>query len=142
MWIIRRLKALGASEADMLKVLRAQVLSHLHFASPAWSTLITSHENTQIKALLRTELFLVFGQRHQSFNWALREAKILTLKQQRSKEFEKFTKNCLKSPKFSTWFVKTKKTDQINTRRDKPRFKPVPARTRAFARSAIPQMIL
>ena len=48
MWIIRRLKALGASEADMLKVLRDQVLSHLHFASPAWSTLITSQENTQI----------------------------------------------------------------------------------------------
>ena len=99
---------MGASEADMLKVLRAQVLGHLHFASPAWSTLITSQENTQIEAVLRTGLYLVFGQRHQSFSWALREAKMSTLKQQRSKEFTKFTKNCLKSPKFSTWFVRPK----------------------------------
>ena len=35
MWIVRRLKALGENESEVLKVLRAQVLSVLHFASPA-----------------------------------------------------------------------------------------------------------
>jgi hypothetical protein len=35
MWIVRRLKALGASEVDLLKVLRFQVLSVLQFAVPA-----------------------------------------------------------------------------------------------------------
>ena len=35
MWIIWRRKALGASEADLLSVLRYQVLSVLQFAVPA-----------------------------------------------------------------------------------------------------------
>ena len=50
MWVVRRLKSLGASEQELLKVLQAQVLSVLHFASPAWSTLITSQENAKIES--------------------------------------------------------------------------------------------
>ena len=53
MWVVRRLKALGASEQELLNVLRAQVLSVLHFASPAWSTQITVQENTQIESVYR-----------------------------------------------------------------------------------------
>ena len=35
MWVIRRLKALGASEKELLIVLRAQLLGVLQFATPA-----------------------------------------------------------------------------------------------------------
>ena len=41
MWVIRRLKSLGAGERELLSVLRAQVLSVLQLASPAWSTQMT-----------------------------------------------------------------------------------------------------
>ena len=41
MWVIRRLKALGASEKELLSVLRAQVLRVLQFATPPWRTLLT-----------------------------------------------------------------------------------------------------
>ena len=142
MWVVRRLKALGASETEMLNVLRAQVLSVLHFASPAWSTQISARESSQIESVLRTGLYLVYGQRYLSFSWALRQAKMTTLKEQRSKMFVKFTKNCLSNPKFQKWFVKTDTSSNIrNTRRQKPRFRPIPARTRAYERSAIPQMV-
>jgi hypothetical protein len=38
MWIVRRLKAAGATEKQLLVVLRCQVLSVLQFAIPAWTT--------------------------------------------------------------------------------------------------------
>ena len=142
MWIVRRLKALGASEQDLLKVLRAQVLSVLQFASPAWSTLITAHESARIESVLKTGLFLVYGHRYESFSWALREANWSSLEDQRTRYFEKFTQNCLKNKKFQNWFVRMEdSTEGVVTRRRKARFKPVPTRTASYARSAIPQIV-
>ena len=51
MWIIRRLKSLGASEADLLSVLRCQVLSVLQFAVPAWTTMLTKEESINIESV-------------------------------------------------------------------------------------------
>ena len=95
MWVVRRLKALGASEQELLKVLRAQVLSVLQFATPAWSTLLTGQESNKIESVLRTGLYLVYGERFKSFSWALREAKIFSMKEQRTRMFEKFTRNSI-----------------------------------------------
>ena len=67
MWVIRRLKALGAGEQELLKVFRAQVLSVLQFATPAWSTLLTGQESNRIESVLRTGLYLVYGERFQPF---------------------------------------------------------------------------
>ena len=141
MWVVRRLKALGASEQDLLNVLRAQVLSVLHFASPAWSTQITAQENRMIESVLKTGLYLVYGARYESFSWALNKAKISSLKDQRSKMFLTFTKNCIKNKKFNKWFVKYDDRNSASTRLQKPRFKPVTTRTKAYAQSPIPQMI-
>ena len=141
MWVVRRLKLLGASEQDLLTVLRAQVLSVLHFASPAWSTLITAQENKQIESVLRTGLYLVYGARYESFSWALSEANISSLQDQRSSMFLRFTNNCIKNPKFNKWFVKNDNQYSVSTRQQKSRFKPIPTRTKAYERSAIPQMV-
>ena len=141
MWVVRRLKSLGASEQDLLTVLRAQVLSVLQFASPAWSTLITAQENKQIESVLKTGLYLVYGARYESFSWALSEANISSLQDQRSSMFLRFTKNCIRNPKFNKWFVKNDNHYSVPTRQQKPRFKPIPTRTRAYERSAIPQMV-
>ena len=51
MWVIRRLKALGACEADLLDVLRCQVLSVLQFAVPAWTTMLTKAESKSIESV-------------------------------------------------------------------------------------------
>ena len=131
MSIVRRLKTPGASEQDLLKVLRAQVFS------PAWSTLITAHESARIESVLKTGLFLVYGNRYESFLWALRESKMNSLEDQRRKHFERFTQNCLKNQKFQDWFVRTEVSmDRVATRRQKPFFKPVPTRTASYAKSA------
>ena len=141
MWIIRRLKALGASEADLLNVLRCQVLSVLQFAVPAWTTMLTKAESKSIESVQRTGLYLIFGARFRSYSWALQEANMKTQAEQRSKLFEKFTRACVKSNKFSKWFCKTDNSQAMATRSRKTTFKPVPTRTKAYAKSPIPQMV-
>ena len=141
MWVVRRLKSLGASDKELLSVLRAQVLSVLQFATPAWSTLITEKESAQIESVLKTGLYLVYGKRYESFSWALRQANILSLREQRQKVFSNFTKGCINSDKFKKWFAISEEPTGTLTRSKKPRFKPIPFRTQAFAKSAIPQMV-
>ena len=85
MWIIRRLKTLGASEVDLLRVLRYQVLSVLQFAVPAWTTMITRAEARNIESVQKTGLYLIFGARFRSYSWALREANMCTQEEQRQK---------------------------------------------------------
>ena len=141
MWIIRRLKALGASETDQISVLRCQVLSVLQFAVPAWTTMLTKAESRSIQSVQKTGLYLIFGSRFRSYSWALKEAQMRTQVEQRQKIFEKFTKTCISSKKFSKWFCKTENSQTIITRSKKMRFKPVVTRTKAFANSPIPQMV-
>ena len=59
----------------------------------------------------------------------------------RQKIFEKFTRTCISSKKFSKWFCKAESSQAIRRRSNKVRFKPVVARTKAFANSPIPQMV-
>jgi hypothetical protein len=141
MWVIRRLKSLGASEQELLNVLRAQVISVLQFASPAWSTLITAKESSQIESVLKTGLFLVYGHRFQSFLWALTEAKMNSLQDQRTKMFQVFTQKCIANKKFQKWFVLSEVSSVSVTRQKQKKYKTVPTRTEGFARSAIPKMI-
>ena len=139
MWVVRRLKAVGASEQEMLKVLRCQVLSVLHFAVPAWTTMLGQGEINRIESVQKTGLYLVYGPRYRSCVWPLQQAKnynFTTLKM-----FDKFTRACLRSPKFSKWFMKSEDSRGVSTRSTTHMFKPVPARTSAYAKSAIPQMV-
>ena len=141
MWIIRRLKAMGASPEQMLPVLRAQVLSTLNFASPAWSTMLSKSEKSQIESVLKTGLYLVYGPRYRSFNWALNQSQMVSLEDQRKKAFIKFTKDCTRSDKFKGWFSENKEAVGVQTRSERHKYKEVPVRTKAFAKSAIPQMV-
>ena len=97
MCIVRRLKTVGASEQDLPKVLRAQVLSVLQFSTPAWSTLLTAVERARIESDLKTGLFLVYGERDDYFIWALKQAQMFSLEKQRTKVFRTFTQDCMKS---------------------------------------------
>ena len=76
------------------------------------------------------------------FSWALREANISSLEDQRTRHFEKFTQNSLKNKKFQNWYLRMEdNTEGVVKRRGKAHFKPVQTRTASYARSAIPQMV-
>ena len=100
-------------------------------------------ESRKIESVLKTGLHLVYGSRFKSVNWALRQANMCTVEDQRTKMFKSFTQDCLKSTKFKNWFLATEDTDRqgVITRHQKPRIKPVYTRTSAYAGSDIPQMV-
>jgi hypothetical protein len=141
MWIIRRLEALGASVPDLINVHRCQVLSVLQFAVPAWTTMISKAESRSIESVQKTGLYLIFGAKFRSYTWALKQAGIKTQAEQRSKIFEKFTRACTTSKKFSKWFCKSDASNLMTTRSKKVQFKPVLTRTKYYANSPIPQMV-
>ena len=141
MWVIQRIKSLGACEANLLNVLRCQVLSVLQFAVPAWTTMLIKSESKSIESVQKTGLYLIYGAKFRSYTWALQEANMRTQVEQRRKLFEKFTKACVRSQKFSKWFCKTNNTQLMTTQSRKVRFKPAPARTQQYANSPIPQMV-
>ena len=61
MWIIRRLKMLGASRSRLIDVLQKQVLSVLQLAVPAWDCFLTCQERTDLERVLKTGLRIIWG---------------------------------------------------------------------------------
>ena len=50
LWILRRLKALGADKTELIDVYKKQVLSVLELGVPVWAPGLTKHEVTQIES--------------------------------------------------------------------------------------------
>ena len=118
---------------DMLRVLT--------FAVPAWTTMLTKCEINQIESILKVGLYLVYGQRYISYEWALSEARMLSLESQRNTILTKFTKKCINSDKFSKWFSLNDNTNLgVNTRSVKDKYRSVTARTLAYKKSPLPQI--
>ena len=49
LWVLRRLKILGASEKELLDVYQKQVRSVLELAVPVWQPALTTQEKKQIE---------------------------------------------------------------------------------------------
>ena len=102
--------------------------------------MITKKESGMIERVLKTSLQVIYQNNYISFQHALARSKMKSLSQRRKDLIFKFSQKAGKSIQYSDWFVKVK--SQQNTRRAKPRFKPVPCRTTRFQRSALPAMSL
>ena len=103
--------------------------------------MISKAESRSIEAVQKTGLYLIYGAKFRSYNWALNQAGMKTQAEQRSNIFEKFTRACTNSKKFSKWFCKSDRSNEMTTRSKKVPFKPVLTRTKYYANSPIPQMV-
>ena len=139
LWLVRRLKALGASKTDLLDVLQKQVLSTLYLGAPAWSCQVTEAEKTDLNRVLKCGLHIIFGQNYLNFKNALSMANIPSVTEKLEKMTIKFAIKSAKNEKFQHWF-KPKPANSLVTRSLKLKYEPVPARTTRFADSPIPQM--
>ena len=61
MWMIRRLKRLGASYEDLLDVYYKQIRSILEFAVPVWNSSITGEHIAQLERIQKTSLHVILG---------------------------------------------------------------------------------
>ena len=139
MWLIRRLKAMGASTTQLLDCLQKQILSVLWLGAPAWYCMLTQYEKNDLDRVLKVGLRIIYGDSYGGFENALLLSMIKRPTVMLSKITEKFALKSMKHEKFRHWFQE-QDTQTVNTRRKKNKYVDIYARTDRYGRSPIPQL--
>jgi hypothetical protein len=139
LWMLRRLKPLGATVEELLDVYDKQIRCMVEFAAPVWTSGLTLAEENQIERVQKAAFAIMLDQEYNSYARALTKLNRTTLNLRRHELNLKFAKKALKSEKFSHWFCEYKPTDQTNKTRSVNTnvLVPVEARTKAFLKSPI-----
>ena len=135
LWMIRRLKRLGASTKDLVQVYTMQVRCIMELGVPAWQGGITQGEKVDLERVQKTACKIILGSSYLSYSHALETLELEDLEQRRLKLSLKFALRAEKHPKFKAWFVRNEKstvTRSIPSRYCEPR-----ARTNRFKSSPI-----
>ena len=135
LWILRRLKYLGANQSILLDVYYKQIRSILEYAAPLWGPGLTLSDIVVIERIQKTAFAIIFG--FQSYKHTLKKQKIKSLADRRKDLCIKFAQKSSSHPNFSKWFQK--KHSKVNTR-SKNKLLEVPCRTKAWFNSPIPTM--
>ena len=141
LWMLRRLKPLGASTTDLLEVYDKQIRCMVEYGSPVWTSGMTKAENNQLERVQKAAFAIILDLNYTSYAGALKYLDRTTLSERRQGINLKFAKMALKSEKFNHWFCKIKPTEQVpNTRSRSVNTNvlvPVEARTKGFKNSPI-----
>ena len=140
-WMIRRLKLLGATNEELIDVYNKQVRSVLEMAVAVWSPAITLCQVAQLERVQKTVCAVILGGYHTDYAQAISVLGMTTLRERRTELCSKFAKKCFKNEKFENWFV-PRITDPatIQTRSDKPALVPVNTRTKRYKKSPLPYL--
>ena len=139
MWLVRRLKGLGASTSQLIDALQKQVLSVLWLGAPAWFCMTTEQERRDIDRVAKVGLRITFGELYGGFENALRAAKLRKPTEQLARMTERFAAKNASSSKFSKWFQPAaRKTINTRSRENSQKYENVPARTARYGQSPIP----
>ena len=120
LWIIRRLKFLGAQDCDLLDVYMKQIRSVLELAVPAWHGAVTLSDQLDIERVQKSAAHIILGDRYVSYKVALKTLNLESLLTRRDKLCLNFAKKAEKHEKFSKWFKVAPK--KPNTRQDKKKY--------------------
>ena len=134
LWVIKRLKALGASPNQLVDMYIKQCRSILELAVPAWHGAITQSERADIERVQKGALYSIFGDNYGSYRNALKLANLNTLEARRDKLCSKFAKKAENNTKHKNWF---KPKPKICTRQSNVKYCKVIARTDRFKNSPI-----
>ena len=61
MWMLKRLKNLGANEEDLVDVYFKQIRSVAEFATPVWNSSLTGDQIASLERLQKTVLHIILG---------------------------------------------------------------------------------
>ena len=135
LWMIRRLKGMGANEEELIDIYIKQVRSVLELAVPAWHGAITQVERNEIERVQKAAHHIILGDKYLSYRSALRHTGLQTLESRRDKLCLKFARKAEKHPKHKQWFKLSKKA--ANTRQKQPKYCTVLANKGRYRRSPI-----
>ena len=137
LWMIQRLKQMGASVEELIDVYSKQVRSVLEYAAEVWHSVLTVANRTSIERVQKASLAIILGS-YICYSNALEVTSLERLDTRRVALCLKLARSSIKNPKFSNWFVED--TNINNTRRLKKNLKDVHTRTRRFRESTIPYL--
>ena len=126
LWILRRLKNLGAQEIDLLEVYTKQIRCVLELAAPAWHPSITQEERNNIERVQKSACHIILGNNYNSYENALQHLGLDNLETRRTKLSYKFALKSEKHDKFKSWYRPIKKN--INTRMESKKYHDVRAK--------------
>ena len=66
MWVLRRLKKLGASQADLIEVYSKQIRSLAEFAVPVWNSSLTGEDVVKLERLQKIAFHIILGEDYRS----------------------------------------------------------------------------
>ena len=116
LWMIRRLRNLGASEQEMLDVYQKQVRSIMELAVPVLQAGLSQQEVKQIERVQRTALCIILGDGYLNYENALEVLECDGLTVRRYKLCKIFVRKSVKHPQFKNWFCRNK--DQVPYNRE------------------------
>ena len=144
LWLLRRLKGLGASESELVDVYDKQVRSLLELAVPVWQPALTQQEAYQIERVQKTACHVILGDKYDNYDSALRKIGHESLNTRRIQLCTKFAKKSLRNPNYSNWFCPNKAVPQYpytrGNKKAQNKLKPVLARTERFENSPLPYL--
>ena len=137
MYMLHRLQKIGCPRAEMIEVLKQEILSLAEQAVPFWGPRITKSESHMLEGILKTGLHIILQDEYISFKNALKRTGLLSLAHRRKNLIFSFAKKAQKSEKFAEWFQKYP-TNPKRRKAPKSVFKPVTCRTNRYSRSSLP----
>ena len=140
LWIIRRLKGLGANQDELLDIYHKQVRSVLELAVPVWQSSITKQEKRQIERVQRCAFNIILGHEYTSYSNALDILNSESLELRRVRLCEKFAKKSSEHQKYQTRFVQsiTEERPKKTRQKKETKYKQVKFRTERYKSSPLP----
>ena len=142
LWMLRRLKGLGASKVELLDVYRKQVLCVMEMAVAAWAAGLSKGESRQIERVQKCALSIILGPEYTTYENALDELDIKRLETRRIDISTKFASKAAKHERHQNWFCVAEPTIPVNTRSEKQNlmYKEPKSRTGRYKDSPIPYL--
>ena len=97
-WILRRLKKLGANRSDLLDVYFKQIRSIAEFAAPVWNSALTGVDIAKLERIQKTALHVILSHDYRSYSSALRALGLQKLSERRRQLCLNFAKKAEKHP--------------------------------------------
>ena len=135
LWMLRRLKKLGASKEILVDLYNKQIRSVLEYASPVWNPGLSKADVQDLERIQKAAFSIIFS--NQNYQDTLKIHKQKSLEERRLHLSKKFADKAAKHAVFSSWF--REKSVTISTR-NKSKYVEVPFRTMKMKNSPIPAM--
>jgi hypothetical protein len=138
LWILKRLKQMGASTKTLIDIYAKHVRSVLEFAAVVWSSSLTKENIMTIERVQKSAFAVIIGSRYESYEEACVKLNMETLSKRREKLSLKFATKSYEHEIHTKWFVPNQ--GEAITRSEKPFLNHVQGRTERLLKSAIPYL--